>query len=246
MPNKPFTSHHSNVLKEVTYSSAPAKYGNETVIITRSTSRTLFEQTTTSIFKNFSYLGQPDYCNRNPFKYYTQCNAIPGLKTGLADGGISFSFNTFSHYSAQEHPNLFHYSGYPTKNLNQHCRWQDTQQSLTSDQQIALNQLRRNGLELMVIQEKMNQYPLQLRSSYDRSTSTVNLPSETSEVVPSRICEITPSGSTHQRSVSQNTSLPAENKIRKLVLTKSPDLQKQQTSSDADHGEEDHKETTKQ
>lgn len=239
MPNKPFTSHHSNVLKEVTYSApAPVTYGNEAVIITRSTNCTLFEQTTTSIFNNFSYLRQPDYCNRNPFKYYTQCNVIPGMKTALADESISFSFG---HYSANEHPKPFHYlysSSSSTKDLDHHCACHDTQQPLFLEQEIAFDQLRRNGLELMVMQEKINQYPLQFRSNYDQSTSTVDLPTETPQILPSCIDEINVPGSIDAcrltvRSMSQNTSALPENKTRTLVLTKSPDLQKQQTSSDA-------------
>ncbi|KAB0798986.1 hypothetical protein PPYR_06866 [Photinus pyralis] len=152
MTNKPFTSQSTNISTETTYSSAPSRCGNEPVVITNLTKRSLYEQSITSIYKN----GLPfkkTACNsyypaRNYLMYNnSQCDIIPGLKE-FFPGGLSFSFNQVGHHFTNQSPNPLYTQCWPPQDPNR--------------------------LELMLQPD-----PTPLKFHYEESTTTADMPNST-------------------------------------------------------------------
>ncbi|KAK5644595.1 hypothetical protein RI129_005895 [Pyrocoelia pectoralis] len=236
MTNRPFTSHNTNILTETFYSSAPSRIGSDTVILTHSAKRTLYDQKTTSISKNIPHVKQQtyntNYINRNLCKDNFQRNVMPALKE-FFPGGVSFSFNPVGQHFVNQPPNS-------SVCTNQH----NASQPLTLEQQIALKELEKNSLELMIMQEKLKKNPFKLKFNYDKCTSTSDLPNAAQQIPQSH----DPSSSqnkcnlgvsfkvenvTSERS-SENPTSSNTNKTKKLMLIKSPDLQEPQTLPDED------------
>ncbi|KAF5292431.1 hypothetical protein FQA39_LY13978 [Lamprigera yunnana] len=252
MTNKPFVSHNTNIYNESSFSKAPATLGENPVIIEQLSNRQIIDKNSTSIHKNVTI----PLCNPAP-QAQPRINILQGEKN-MFPGGISYTFNPLAQNCAFQYNTKplcttspykhFRTNNQPRSEIN--CNVNSYQQpSLTLEQQIALKQLEKEGLELVLFAERLKRNPYSLKFHQTQQTSTTDLSNGPSQICLSKgtpdfnnVCGEMSSLkkdiqtiSTHEVQTSDPACLYPSKK--KLVLKKSPDLKKQEPSIGKDNDE---------
>ncbi|KAK4875329.1 hypothetical protein RN001_011751 [Aquatica leii] len=244
MSNKPFISQSTNILNENKYNSVPGNIGIDAVLITQSSNRRVIDQKSLTITKNDC---QPflhyNYASSNSTQPHPQTNNLLHAQKEYFPGGITFSFNQLGQ-TYQQHLRSNNQQTIPTipngMITSQYLLPQ--QPSLTLEQQIALKQLEKEGLELTLMKERLQKNPYQLTFHQDSKTSTSDLLNAINQIPTSQglydfknVCSehadlkrIVEEGSKQIKQCDDPACLYSSKK--KLVLTKTSDLQKQASS----------------
>ncbi|KAF5288163.1 hypothetical protein FQR65_LT12090 [Abscondita terminalis] len=223
MSFKPFISQNTNIFSENKYNSVPGSIGSQPVLITQSSERRVIDQKSLTITRNDLQRSFYCTCNNSKPQAPQSVNVLCGQKEYIP-GGISYTFNKLSQYCANQQA--------PCDGINTNLPCcQLPQPSLTLEQQIALKQLEKQGLELTLLQERLKLNPCKLNFHLDCKTSTSDLIDSTNQITSSEKFPVYKDTCTNVCDQLENPTCLYTSK-KKLVLSKTPDLQKQETSND--------------